>query len=235
MREGRAREERGTAIAVGALYVLATAAGVVALVIGAPTEVAAMAGRPGAVLATALLIAVMAVAVAGVGVVFQPLLAHDARGRLGRGMALGFAAGRVAEGAIFLVTAAALAAVLGVSEAMSGAAGARAAAFEAAGLALHAFYDYAMVAAQTAFCISAALLYVLLYRSRRVPRWLSAWGLAATPMMLVAGFTLPFTGDPNSAVSSVLYAPMALQEMVLAVWLIAFGLRPAAVGAVAAT
>jgi len=51
------REEWGTAVIVGALYVLATVAGVTAGVIGAPTQVAGMAERPGAVLATALLIA----------------------------------------------------------------------------------------------------------------------------------------------------------------------------------
>ena len=221
------REERGTAIAVGALYVLATVAGVTAVIVGAPTEVAAMAANRGAVLATALLIAVMAIAVAGVGVMFYPLLARDAETNPGRGLALGFAAGRIAEGAIFLVSAAALVAVLLVSEAMVGADEVRTAALETVGLALHSFYDYAMIAAQTAFCVSAALLYALLYLSRRVPRWLSIWGLVATPMMLVAGFTLPFTGDPNSAISTSLYAPMALQEMVLAAWLLAYGLRPA--------
>ncbi len=224
-----AREERGTAISVGALYILATVAGVTAVLVGAPTQVAGMAGRSGPVLATALLMAVMAVAVAGVGVMFQPLLAHDAHGRTGRGMALGFAAGRIAEGAIFLVVAATLVAMLAVGEAMAGAAGGAAAGpYEAVGVGLHAFYEYAMVAAQTAFCVAAALLYLLLLRSGRVPRWLSVWGLVATPMMLVAGFTLPFTNDPNSIASSVLYAPLALQEMVLAAWLIAFGLRPAA-------
>jgi hypothetical protein len=46
--------------------------------------------------------------------------------------------------------------------------------------------------------------------------------------MLLAGFTLPFTHDPNSTVSTVLYAPMALQEMVLAGWLIVRGFAPAA-------
>jgi len=70
------------------------------------------------------------------------------------------------------------------------------------------------------------MLYYLLYKSRRIPRWLSIWGLIAAPLMLVAGFTLPFTGDPNSAVSSLLYAPLGLQEMVLAVWLIARGFNP---------
>ena len=233
MRSKLVREERGTAIAVGVLYVLATAAGVTAVIVGAPTEVSEMAVRSGAVLVTALLVAVMAVAVAGVGVMFYPLLARDAGAHTWHGVAFGFAAARIAEGAIFLVGTAAIVAMLGLGDAMVGADGVRAAALEAAGLALQRLSEYAMVAAQTAFCVSAALLYVLLYRSRRVPRWLSVWGLVATPLMLVAGFTLPFTSDPNSAVSTVLYVPMAVQEMVLAVWLIAFGLRPAVVAAAA--
>ncbi len=72
------------------------------------------------------------------------------------------------------------------------------------------------------------MLYWLLFVSQRVPRWLSVWGLVAAPLMLVGGLLLPFTGDPNSTISSLLYAPMGLQEMVLAVWLIVWGLRPAA-------
>lgn len=234
MRSTVEREERGTAIAVGTLYVLATAAGVTAVIVGAPTDVSAMAERSGAVLVTALLVSVMAVAVAGVGVMFYPLLARDAGARTWHGMAFGFAGARVAEGAIFLVGSAAIVAILGLGEARIDVDGVRVAAFEAAGLALQRFSEYAMIAAQTAFCVSAALLYVLLYRSRRVPRWLSVWGIVATPLMLVAGFTLPFTGDPNSTVSTVLYVPMAVQEMVLAAWLIAFGLRPAASAAAVA-
>jgi hypothetical protein len=38
--------------------------------------------------------------------------------------------------------------------------------------------------------------------------------------MLVAGFSLVVTGDPNSTFSSILYAPLGLQEMALAVWLL---------------
>jgi hypothetical protein len=45
-------------------------------------------------------------------------------------------------------------------------------------------------------------------------------------VMLIAGFSLVVTGDPNSTFSSVLYAPIGLQEMVLAVWLIARGFNP---------
>ncbi len=221
------REDRGTAIVVGALYVLATAAGVAALIVGAPTEVDAMAARSGAVLTSALLVIVMAIAVAGVGVMFYPVLVRDAGTSVWRGLAFGFAGARIAEGAIFLVSVAATVATLALADAMVGAEGLRAAALEVAGLALRTFSEYAMIAAQTAFCVGAALMYVLLYRSRRVPRWLSLWGLVATPLMLVAGFMLPFSGDMHSTPSTILYLPMAVQEMVLAGWLIAFGLRPA--------
>jgi len=39
-------------------------------------------------------------------------------------------------------------------------------------------------------------------------------GLMAAPLMLVAGFLPPLTGDPSSTASTILYAPMGLQEMV---------------------
>ena len=67
---------------------------------------------------------------------------------------------------------------------------------------------------QSVFCVGAVMLYYLLYVSKRVPRWLSVWGLIAAPLMLIAGFSLVVTGDPNSTISSVLYAPLGLQEMV---------------------
>jgi hypothetical protein len=70
------------------------------------------------------------------------------------------------------------------------------------------------------------MLYWLLLRSGRVPRWLALWGLVAAPLMLVAGFLLPITGDPNSPASTLLYIPMGVQEMVLAIWLIGWGFRP---------
>jgi len=221
-----AREERTTAVAVGLLYILATVAGFAALFVNAPNVVAEMAAGRGPVLLTALLDLVMAIAVAGVAVMFYPVLVRDAHTRGKEGLAAWYLGSRITEGAVFVVGVVALMAMLAVSEAMAAAPQAVASAYDGVAVALTAFFEYSWVAGQSVFCVGAVMLYWLLFVSQRVPRWLSVWGLVAAPMMLIAGLLLPFTGDANSTVSSILYAPMALQEMVLAVWLIARGLRP---------
>ena len=57
-------------------------------------------------------------------------------------------------------------------------------------------------------------------KSRIIPPWLSLWDLVASPLFVVASLSLLWSGDPNSTLSTVLYVPMAVQEMVMAVWLI---------------
>ncbi len=68
------------------------------------------------------------------------------------------------------------------------------------------------------------MYYYLMYRSTVVPRWLSVWGLLGVAVSLVATLYSGFTQDFGfSSFSTALNAPIALQEMVLAVWLIAKG------------
>ena len=71
------------------------------------------------------------------------------------------------------------------------------------------------------FSIGALMFYYVLYRARLVPRWLSAWGLVSGVLYLAVGVIGLF-----SAHLDLLLMPMALQEMVLAVWLIAKGFSP---------
>ncbi len=76
------------------------------------------------------------------------------------------------------------------------------------------------------FALGALMFYVLLYRSRLVPRWLSTWGLVGAALYIVPPF-----GSMFGLSFGVLMAPLAVQEMVLAVWLIAKGFSPAALAA----
>ena len=78
------------------------------------------------------------------------------------------------------------------------------------------------------FCLGAALFYVLLYRSRIVPRWITLWGFVGIPLY-AAAYLLAMYGaiGGNSSAQNLLQLPLAVQEMVLAVWMIARGFRPA--------
>ena len=76
------------------------------------------------------------------------------------------------------------------------------------------------------FLIGAAMFYLVLYRARLVPRWLSAWGLVAIVPYLVPVFLGLFSDVDVSTTSTttvLLDLPLGLQEMVLAVWLIVKG------------
>ena len=80
------------------------------------------------------------------------------------------------------------------------------------------------------FCLGAVIFYVLLYRSRIVPRWITLWGLVGIPLYAGAYLLAMYgTIGGNSSAQNVLQLPVFVQEMVLAVWMIARGFRPAAV------
>jgi len=68
------------------------------------------------------------------------------------------------------------------------------------------------------FSLGALMIYYVFYQSRFIPRWLSVWGLAGAVLYLAA----PLSGMFNIE-WEILYAPLAIQEMVLALWLIVKG------------
>lgn len=214
------REERPIAVVVALLFVTATAAGAAAAGLAAPTDVEIIGAHRGEVIGTAGLVVAMAICVAGVAAMLDPLLLADARTAARRGMATWFLGSRLTEGALFLVGVVALLALLAIGE------GPRSVGDGAVGVGLSAVYQYAVVAGQAVFTIGAALMCWLLLVSGRVPRWLSVWGLAAAPLMLAACLLQAVTQNPYAPLASVLYAPMAVQEMVLAGWLLARGFRP---------
>jgi hypothetical protein len=74
--------------------------------------------------------------------------------------------------------------------------------------------------------LGALMFYVLLYRSRLIPRWLSGWGLIGTVLIIAVGLSGLFGSE-----LAVLEFPLALQEMVMALWLIVKGFNASAFAA----
>jgi len=158
-----------------------------------------------------------------------PILKHDADTKIKEGLGVWYLGSRIAEGVLFLVGILATLSLLPLSQEFVKAGAPDASYFQTGGTLLVTAAQYAMMLGQSAFCIGALMLYYLLYQSKRVPRWLSVWGLIGAPLMLAAGFLVLIDGDPNSPLSTALYAPLALQEMVLAIWLIVKGFNSSAI------
>jgi hypothetical protein len=80
-----------------------------------------------------------------------------------------------------------------------------------------------------AFSLGGLLYYLVFYRSKLIPTWLSVWGIVGVTLLMVAAVLLIFgVIGPLSAGQVALAAPIALQEMVLAVWLIVKGFNRSA-------
>jgi hypothetical protein len=73
------------------------------------------------------------------------------------------------------------------------------------------------------FSLGALMFYTLFYQSRLIPRWLSGWGVIGALLYLAAGVMFLFGSEMG-----ILLAPLGVQEMILALWLIIKGFSPVA-------
>ncbi|MFV0414313.1 MAG: DUF4386 domain-containing protein [Oscillospiraceae bacterium] len=75
-----------------------------------------------------------------------------------------------------------------------------------------------------AFELGALLFYTALFQYRLLPKWISLWGILAILLHIAAGILvlLGLQKDMDTA-SLVMNLPIAVQEMVMAVWLVAKG------------
>ncbi|MGZ5418854.1 MAG: DUF4386 domain-containing protein [Nocardioides sp.] len=225
------REHRAAATTAGILYLIGTVAGVLSKVVaiapvsGAGDPLAAGAQHSGAVVTGALLVLVMGLSLAFVPVVLFPVLR-----RIDEVLAIGYLVVRGAvETACYVLAAISWLLLLPLGEAMAAGPGtASPAGMRVGGL----LVDAVEVGAVTAlvFCLGGVMFYLLLYRSRIVPRWIALWGLAAIPFYVAAYLLAVYAViGTNSTAQNLLVIPLAVQEMVLAVWMIARGFHPAAV------
>lgn len=216
---------RGNATAVGVLLIACSVASIVSVIPLGPTldgadRLTELGARDTGVVLTALIELVWAATAAGIAIGLYPVLRTYSRA-----LALGSVAARVVEGVFVLIGTLALLALLTVSQQSLAAGPAEQSSFRPAGDALLALRDWAHgFIAILALAIGALLYYFVLYTSRLIPRWLSGWGLVGAALLVVSTVMAGLAQDFGfTTVNTVLNIPIALQELVLAVWLIAKG------------
>jgi len=209
--------ERKAAVWIGVLYIIGTVGLVLSTIVtgpafAGPAVLAQVAAQPNQVAIGAVLVLVAGVSLAMVPVVFWPI-----GKRYNETLAMGcvvFRGGQ--EMVVYIATALGWLVLIALS--------AEPDAGPLAGLVRTAEAVAWDQLVAIPFAVGALMFYTLLYRSRLVPRWLSTWGLVggllylAPPLTSMFGLSVGF-----------LMAPLALQEMVLAVWLIAKGFNQTAV------
>jgi len=78
--------------------------------------------------------------------------------------------------------------------------------------------------------LGALIFYYLLYQSKLIPRFLSVWGVIGAIFVLAAGVLGMFGSLTEDSVLGILLSlPIAVNEMVLAVWLIVKGFNTSAI------
>ena len=164
---------------------------------------------------------IWALAVVGIIVTLFPILRKH-----NETLALGFSALRFIEaistivGSIFLLT------LLTLSQEFVEAGVPDASYFQTTGDLLLAARDWAfLIGSGLVWSLSAVILNYLLYQSKLIPRWLSVWGLVGATLSF-ATYLLQFF---SINLTEFLFLPIALQEMVFAVWLIVKGFNSSAV------
>ena len=209
--------DRKAAVAIGVLYIIGTVALVLSAVVTGgvltgPAYLAQVAAQPNQVAIGAVLVLLAGFALAMVPVVFWPV-----GKRYNETLAMGYVVFRGAiETVLYIATALGWLLLIALSTQPD--------AGPIAGLVrtVEAVAWDQLVAIP--FALGALMFYVLLYQSRLVPRWLSAWGLVGAVLYIV-----PPLGSMFGLSLGVLMAPLALQEMVMAAWLIAKGFNLRAV------
>jgi hypothetical protein len=123
------------------------------------------------------------------------------------------------ETVIYLVMAATWLLLVRVADAAATASGPDAAALASVGHTLRETSDvFNGIVGVPGFVIYALMLYWLFYTSRLIPRWLSVWGLVGAVLYL-----LPSLLELIDISWGFLMAPLGLQEVAMAIWLIAKG------------
>jgi hypothetical protein len=232
--ESKVYSNKTTARIVGVLFVAATAAPILTApfigflgggVLGEaiPDYLVRVSANELQVFMGMLIELIWALAVVGIPVMLFPIL-----NKQNKALALGFYSLRFVEAISTIVGSIILLTLLTLSQESVGVGVPDASYYQTLGSLLLAAREGAfMIGSGLVWSLSALVLNYMLYRSRLVPRWISGWGLVGATLSF-ATYLLQFQGISLD----VLFLPIALQEMVFAVWLIVKGFNTSATEAV---
>ncbi|MGD2101108.1 MAG: DUF4386 domain-containing protein [Acidimicrobiia bacterium] len=212
--------ERTTARLVGILFIVATATAIAGGALLLPLDEADyltnVLANEGQVLSGVLLELILVLSVIGIAVMFHPVLKrHD------DGLSLGYIGARTVEGVLLLAASVSALLVLALARDYGepGATGVQ----PLGDLVLASREWTYLLGSMVLLGVGGLILYPMLYRSKLIPPWLSLWGLLGAALILARGLLEMYGVEFSGVMQAIFAAPIALQEMVMALWLIISG------------
>lgn len=212
---------RKTAIIVGVLFIVATAASLAASlllnpVVNATDYLTSVSANANQLIAGVLFDLVAAISVVLIAAMMFPILK-----RFHEGIAAGYLGLRTIEAVTFLPNIICTLLLLTLSREYVSAGAPASSSFQMSGTLLLGVREWVFPLNPIIAGTGMLLFNYLLYQSRLIPQWLSIWGLLGATLVMVAGLIGLF-GDFLYPLA----VPIAVQEMALAVWLIVKGFSP---------
>jgi hypothetical protein len=228
IKEKKMNAHRKTAIVVGVLFIIATAflfigESVYAPVLTTPDYLeTAYPARITAILGILLEFACV------LSIPLIPVFLFPVLRKHSETLALGYIVFRLFEAVLFVLDEINKLMNIDLSQRYLADQGVDAAYLQNAGLSIQAWNEWSFSFYVFIFAIGAMMLYTVLYRSQLIPRWLSGWGFISA-VLIFTGVLLGMLEFDLDAFELIFVVPIAVQEMVMALWLIVKGFNPSAV------
>ena len=213
-----------TARIVGVLFIIATVAGFLSLFflgsLNTPDYLVNLSVNGSQIIIGAIITLIMAAAIAFIPAMISPILK-----KYNGALALGYAVFRTIEAVTIIISAIGFLLLLTLSQQFVIAGAPNTSYFQTIGALLQTLVNnWGSLISTIFFSISALILNYILYQSKLIPRWLAVWGLAGGVLHIVGGLLGMFSVIGESSTLGMIFViPLALEEMVFAVWLIVKG------------
>ena len=223
---------RKTAIIVGVLFIVGTVAGALSVAVSGsiledPDYLISFSAHASQIIIGEFLILIMAFALAMVPVMLFPILKKQ-----NEALALGSVVFRGAlEAVTYIGIVICWLLLFTLSQEYVKAGALDAANFQTLGVLLREAVHWIEQILDIVFPLGALMIYYLFYQSRLIPRWLSVWGLLGAILYLAPPMFVLFGSELELGI---LMGPLAVQEMVFALWLIVKGFNPSEIASLSA-
>ena len=214
---------RKKVVFAGSLYIVGTVAGVLSIstVVDAPDYLVKASENANLVLFSALFQFIMTIAYLGFAITLYPILRKPLES-----LAIGFLSFRIIAAVLNIIGFICLLLLLSLSQQYVKTGTQDLLYFQTLGDLLRTGRDVINhVAMIFATSVGGLLFYLLLFKTKLIPRWLSLWGFTGTILTIFASILVMFKMiDILTSTYLVLNLPLILLDIVLAIWFITKGI-----------